>query len=363
MRRELLQLAEKLNVAKHRIGGHYISEKLDGTRCFWDGGISRGMRTENTPWSSILNPKTGKKKDKIKPIATGLWSRYGNPIIAPDWFLDTLPACLLDGELTAGRGKFQLTRSICGGDAPDPRFDQIKYAIYSAPGVSRAFQNGLIKNSNMLREVDSEACMSFITSQLEDFEGDFRFCAADTFQGELDFLSSVLESQTKQCYLLKQERLPLDEGSAHVRVAEFLDYVLEQGGEGVVLRDPEAEWQPKRHKGILKWKPYEDAEGTLTGFTSGRETDKGSKHLGKIGALILDYKGKRLELSGLTDEEREFAYYNDMQWASHNPGKDMPPDVQGKHFKVGDTVTFKYRELSDDGIPKEARYDRKRDVE
>jgi hypothetical protein len=34
----------------------------------------------------------------------------------------------------------------------------------------------------------------------------------------------------------------------------------------------------------------------------------------------------------------------------------MPEDFQGKHFKVGDVVTFKYRELSDDGIPKEARY-------
>ena len=28
--------------------------------------------------------------------------------------------------------------------------------------------------------------------------------------------------------------------------------------------------------------------------------------MGKIGALIVDYQGKRLELSGLTDAEREF---------------------------------------------------------
>jgi len=32
-------------------------------------------------------------------------------------------------------------------------------------------------------------------------------------------------------------------------------------------------------------------------------------------------------------------------------------------FRKGQNVTFIYRELTDDGIPKEARYHRKRDVE
>ena len=41
----------------------------------------------------------------------------------------------------------------------------------------------------------------------------------------------------------------------------------------------------------------------------------------------------------------------------------MPTFCQGKSFKVGQTVTFKYRELTDDGIPKEARYWRRRDAE
>ena len=41
----------------------------------------------------------------------------------------------------------------------------------------------------------------------------------------------------------------------------------------------------------------------------------------------------------------------------------MPAFFQGKSFKRGQTVTFKYRELTDDGIPKEARYWRRRDAE
>ena len=84
--REFLQLAETYVAAKHGVGGYFLSEKLDGTRCFWDGGLSRGVPTEQVPWASLIDPKTGQKKTKIKPVATGLWSRYGNPIIAPDEF-------------------------------------------------------------------------------------------------------------------------------------------------------------------------------------------------------------------------------------------------------------------------------------
>ena len=69
----------------------------------------------------------------------------------------------------------------------------------------------------------------------------------------------------------------------------------------------------------------------------------------------MDYQGKRLELAGLTDAEREFADQMARDWATNNPGIDAPYWVEGRQFKKGQTVTFKYRELSDDGIPKEAR--------
>jgi DNA ligase-1 len=363
MRREFLQLAETLNAAKHNIGGYYMSSKLDGMRAAWDGGITRSMRTEDVPWASVTDPKTGKKKTKIKPIATGLWSRYGNPIMAPDWFLNRLPACFLDGELWAGEGNFQLCRSICAGDDPDPRFDKIKYAVYSAPSFQSLFQDGEIKNTNMVCQISEEECGEFIGRQLEDFEGDFRFSVAKTFEEEVAFLKTVFESENASCFMLKQETLPLDLGQAHIRVAEYLDYVLEQKGEGVVLRNPLSCWKPRRHNGILKYKPYLDAEATIVGYTSGRETTKGSRLLGKIGALIVDYAGKRLELSGLTDAEREFADQMARDWAANNPGVDAPYWVEGKQFKKGQTISFKYRELTDDGVPKEARYWRRRDAE
>ena len=380
-RREFLQLAERYDAEKHDAAGRYISEKLDGTRCFWDGGLSRGLPTETIPWAGVIDPKTGEKKHKIKPIATGLWSRYGNPIMAPDAFLNLLPCCPLDGELWAGRGQFQLCRSICAGDEPDPRFmDKITYAVYSSPSLPSVFASGLIKNTNMVCNLDYLQIEQWVRRRLNGQEAafesvpipkrclgdDYRYLPTDApFAEEVRFLHEALDNldPDSRCYLHPQTRLTDAPTAAKDQVEAYLEKVLDQGGEGIVLRNPGALWLPKRHRDVLKYKPFTDAEARLVGFTAGRETDKGSRLLGKIGALIVDYKGKRLELAGLTDAEREFASYNDSQHAAHHAGKDMPPDTQGRAFKVGQMVTFKYRELSDDGIPKEARYWRRRDVE
>lgn len=367
-RREFLQLAQtfKKDKPKMTLAGRLISEKLDGTRCFWDGGISRGVPTVDVPYSSLINPKNGLRKEKVKPFASGLWSRYGNPIMAPDEFLDSLPQTFLDGELWAGRGNFQLCRSICAGDKPDPRFmEQIQFACYSSPGIANVFKDGEIKNSNFHRAISRVKCEAFITKRLAKTDIVLETVnEGGTFADEMSHMLQFMDLGSKgRSFVHRQEGLSDDEEEARTEAYAYMDAALAVGAEGAIIRSPGGLWTPKRVNDLYKFKPWEDDEGIITGFTSGRKTDKGSKHLGKIGALILDYKGKRLELSGLTDKEREFETPFESNLAVLSPGKDMLPNTQGKHFKVGQQVTFKYRELSDDGIPKEARYWRKRDVE
>jgi DNA ligase-1 len=363
-RREFLQLAKTFDPkhAKTKIGGWYVSEKLDGTRCFWDGGLTRGLPTDKVPWASVTDPKTGKKKAKIKPFSTGLWSRYGNPIIAPDSFLDLLPPIPLDGELWAGRGNFQLCRSICGGDTPDPRFSTIQYAVYGSPSINRVMMSGEIKNTNFHATFDLNVIAKFIAACVDNIQPNF--CSLDegaTFDHELLGMKDYLDGD--RVYTHRQVRLPEAEQSARAWLDEYMNTVVENGGEGVIIRNPNAEWTPKRVPALLKFKPFDDDESVITGFTSGRETDKGSKLLGMIGAFITNYQGKRLEVAGLTNEERQFATNAMRDFASRHPDEDMPSDFQGKHFKVGQKVTFKYRELTDAGIPKEARYFRQREDE
>jgi DNA ligase-1 len=348
---------------KANVAGWYASEKLDGARCFWDGGVSRGCATTTIPWANTHHPKSGCLKAKIKPTASGLWSNYGNPIAAPDWFLNQLPAMPLDGELWAGRGNYQLCMSAIRKDTPvDEEWEQITFPVFGTPPIPQVFRTGLIKNAHYVKTIEFNTVLRWFESRKEIFGGDYKHLTSGTsFESELGLLSEAIPSEGSIVYLHLQRKLPPTHEAAAKAVEEMLDRIVDEGGEGLVLRAPRSAWVPRRVRDILKYKPWSDAEGTVTGFTAGRETDKGSRLLGKIGALIVEYNGKRLELSGLTDEERLLDDFESEDLAREMPGSDLPSFVQGRYFKVGQTVTFKYRELSEDGIPKEARYYRKRD--
>lgn len=362
MRREFLMLGKNFDADKNKIGGYYMSEKLDGIRAFWDGGLSRGLPTTSVPWASVLNPKTGQLKTKIKEFATGLWSRYGNPIAAPDWFLNDLPCCPLDGELWAGRGGFQTVTSVCKKDNPDEdEWRGIQYAIFGCPSLWCVFQDGEIKNANFLKSISKSDIESWIKNRDREVLADYTFLqGSPSFAAELANLNEWIDSTSNYHFLIKQTKLPDSDAAAKEMVEQTKREVIESGGEGLVLRDPNSIWTPKRVKAVLKVKGELDAEGILVGFTSGRETNKGSKLLGMIGALVLDFNGKRLELAGLTDEERAFANREDVTYAVENPGQEMPPGTCARCFCIGDKITFTYRELTNDGVPKEARYLRKR---
>lgn len=359
-RRELLMLAKVFDPEKHDVGGYYMSEKLDGCRCFWDGGISRGHKTCTVPWAGILNPKTGQPKGKVKEFSTGLWSRYGNPIVAPDWFLNTLPCCPMDGELWAGRGKYQRCRSIIGKHKPvDEEWKEIQYAVFGAPDFEIFSQDGEIKNSNQITDIRN--VKDWVRSIIPSFDGDWVYLSGrPAFSAELANLNEWVDNFADTTFLISQSKLPQSNEEALKIVQKKKEEVILNGGEGLMLRDPYSVWVPKKVPTGLKVKGSLDDEGTLVGFVSGRKTNKGSKLLGLIGALVLDYKGKRLELSGLTDLEREFNEDGDTAYATDYPGEPMPQGTQGRMFKVGDKVTFTYRELTDGGLPKEARYLRKR---
>ncbi len=365
-RRELLQLGNPIDLKKHDIRGSYISEKLDGMRVLWDGGITRGLKTVDVPWAGIRDPKTGLRKAKIKPIATGLWSRYGNPVMAPDWFLNGLPACPLDGEMWAGRGKWSSCLSAVRKDkGVDAQWKHIQYAVYSSPPLCQLFATGEIKNSQMWCEIDQESVEKFILKYIEKFGEDYKSVhPGATFEEELLFLQAYIPTESDFLYLHRQTRLPRNEEAARAAADSFVTGVLDQGGEGAIIRDGSTTWTPKRHNGLLKYKPFEDDEAVIVGFSAGEE-GKTDQCLGKIGALIVKYGDVQFNLGGgLKMHEREFLTGDAVVYATANPGcKLMPAGTQGVHFKVGQTVTFKYRELSDDGIPKEARYFRKRNMD
>ena len=342
MKNEYLMLAQTLK--NQSINGWFVSEKLDGCRAFWDGGISRGLPASKVPYANTV--KDGRLQ--TPPIATGLWSRAGKVIHAPSRWLDELPKMPLDGELYLGKGRFQELRTIVGSYSKK-NWDYVQYRVFDSPSWYAFGRPRDIKIRNEyvfeIKGVDT-----FIVQQGNGPYGS----QFGVHNKPFEIIQKYLHVRCKGvCVPIPQTILPWN--GAREAVDKMLDELVAQGSEGAILRKPSCVWVPERTHDLLKYKPFDDAEGTITGCPSGK-----GKYLGMIGALILDFKGKRLELSGLTDEERQFVNQDMVTVAKAHPGRDMPPSVHGKHFKFGDIVTFKYRELSDAGVPKEARYWRQR---
>lgn len=367
IRREFLQQAKTYD-GKIDISGFYCSEKLDGVRAFWDGGISRGQKVGDVPYASKVIVSSGKPKKWLDKEATGLWSRYANPIWAPGFFINQLPCCMLDGELWLGRGNFQLVTACVKRETPTPEWKEIEYKVFGSPNPHLMFGDGHVKGPNIDLKIYQKEVLGWVVSLKDDFKAivdidDWKVVDGN-FIHEMAFLNESLGTfPDGPASLHIQNILSNDLEDARRQLDDLMEKVVSLGGEGMIVRDPEQIWRPKRVAHVLKCKPCNDDEGTIVGFTSGEETDKGSKLLGKIGSIILSYKGKQFNLSGFTHEERTLEGAEALGWAITNPGQRMPEQFQGKYFKVGEQISFRYRELTDDQRPKEARYFRKRPQE
>jgi DNA ligase-1 len=122
--------------------------------------------------------------------------------------------------------------------------------------------------------------------------------------------------------------------AAHLE--ELFEELVKLGAEGAMLRKPQSKYQPGRNSTILKKKPWKDAEAKVIAHTDGKKANKGV-----TGALVVQMpNGKTFNVgSGLTAENRR------------NP----PP--------IGCTITYKFMDVTDDGIPKGASFVAVRDYE
>jgi DNA ligase 1 len=112
-------------------------------------------------------------------------------------------------------------------------------------------------------------------------------------------------------------------GIDHLR--EELARVESLGGEGLMLRQPGSHYEAGRSTSLLKVKTFHDAEARVVEHLPGS-----GRHKGRLGALLVELPdGTSFSIgTGFSDNQRE------------NP----PP--------VGSTVTFRYQELSDRGVPR-----------
>lgn len=338
--REFVMLAEVWDRKKHRSAGMYLSEKLDGMRALW----LPHTRGKHVGELSFAN----RGKDKRDHVATGLWSRYGKVIHCPEWFTEGFPDYPLDGELWAGPGKFQETMSVCRAMDRGDGWKKIVFAVFDAPCYTMVFADGRINNPNysMTMKRDSmlgELGIGAVETRLHNFDANWGLLKKELREGEY-------------VRLHEQRLLPFNTDGALREIETTLDKVLENGGEGLMLRHPASRWEPVRSGYLRKITPLLSAEARVIGYNLGER----GKLEGMLGSLIVeDINSKAVfELSGFTDDER---WVEAMvgEWGKENPGGKWPGLGSIGRFPLGTVVSYRYRELTDGGIPKSARYWRK----
>jgi DNA ligase-1 len=137
-------------------------------------------------------------------------------------------------------------------------------------------------------------------------------------------LDKVKPYENRYIKLIKQIKI---KNKKHLE--EFLKEVESKKGEGVVVRDPKALYINKRTSKALKVKTFLDAECEVLGYTKGK-----GKFIGLVGAIKCKLpNGIVFKIgSGLSNHDRRY-----------------PPNI-------GDTITFKYKELTKYGKPRFASF-------
>lgn len=144
---------------------------------------------------------------------------------------------------------------------------------------------------------------------------------SDPFERRLEFIKDTLAGK-KLPHVLPHAHLQCKD-LEHLRTE--LTRVESLGGEGLMLRQPGSRYEAGRSATLLKVKTFHDAEAFVLEHIPGS-----GRHRGRLGALLVQLPdGTKFSVgTGFSDNQRG------------NP----PP--------VGATITFRYQELTDGGVPR-----------
>lgn len=206
-------------------------------------------------------------------------SKNGNRLYPPAAFTRNLPPFPLEGELWGGRGTFEKTVSIVKKQQPHDGWLELKFAIFDVPRTPGGFLQRLQRATDWFKKHPSRFAFVIVQKPVRD---------PDELKVELKRMEAL-------------------------------------GGEGLIVRKPDALYTTGRSREILKVKSYLDTEAVVIAHIQGT-----GRNLGRMGSLLVELPdATQFKIgTGFSDAQRD------------NP----PP--------VGATITFKYYGLYASGIPK-----------
>jgi DNA polymerase/3'-5' exonuclease PolX len=270
--------------------GWIVSEKYDGYRARWMG------ETNHVFLSRAQKEFSG----------------------APDWYKLAMPEENLDGELWVGRENFQ-SMGVVRKKAPDPKeWIPVKYLVYDIPDLDKPFSERLI----ILRKIVKEN------------------------KAIWDEVKKTLPEELQiECPLKMAPQTVIE---SEEQMEEIYRTIIEKGGEGIMLKDPDSFYENKRSNYLLKYKPSFDEEAIIVDYKLGK-----GKYTGILGGFICKPL-LNMDTYHLIDkdEQHEFSI-SGMDDEVRNEYKETHP--------IGTVISYEHSGKTDSGKPRFARYMRKRE--
>ena len=235
------------------------------------------------------------KLDGVRAYWDGenLLSRQGKRLNAPQSFTKNFPKFALDGELYAKELKFEEIQASVMDKLPDEKaWSRLKFHVFDVPEAS----GGLLTR--------------------------------------LEILAKFLKNKPNQnLIIIKQIKM-----RNNAQFLKFAESIIAKGGEGAVVREPNAPYERKRSKNALKFKKFKDAECEVIAVNKG--SGKYANFAGSLTCKALGSKDDK-EKAG---EPKEGTIFKIGSGLSDKNRQDPP--------KIGSIITYKFQNLTSNGKPR-----------
>jgi DNA ligase-1 len=230
---------------------------------------------------NINNWYMSEKLDGIRAYWNGkeLLSKNGNKIFAPTWFIKDFPSFELDGELWTKRDDFENIQNIVLDTNSTEDWKKITYNIFELPNSKGNFPKRLKKLENWLTKNPN------------------------------NYIKIIPQIICKD--------------KTHLN--NYLKELIEKKAEGIIIKNPNLNYQTEKNNNLLKVKTFLDDE-----------------------AIVINHNYKNDKFKSLVVKLKNGVIFNLGGGFSVNE-KINPP-------KIGEIITYKYYGLTKNGKPKFASF-------
>ena len=269
--------------------------------------------------------------EEVDGVLVGkFYSRNNKSFNAPDWFLDTMPPPdllgnkILDGELWAGRDNFQLM-GIVRKKVPIPEeWLNIQYQVYDITNI----EGGFVDRLKILKRIVEFTGKSWsLRLKNEEF-----------------YIPEGVEISPPLVFAI-QKRIT-DESM----MKSFYQNIIDNGGEGIMMKHPLSSYENGRSNYMLKYKPAFDREAVIIDYKMG---DPDSKYKGMLGSFICRPLINHDTYMSIDEDDNHIFTLSGMD-------DNIRKNYLKSHPK-GTIITYECSGFTDKGVPRFGRYLRIRD--